>query len=302
MLRIADIKRLAKLAGFDLCGVTRSTHLVDGEYNFRNWLGRGCGDLLPYLHRNLELRFDPSALVPDSRTVVVCGVNYKSEYSLQKRSCDGAAIASYALMRDYHKTIRKMLKSLMRELQQLDESLEGRLFTDSAPLLEKHLAVRAGLGWIGRQSLLVTPDYGTFVLLGELVISSEVNSYDEPYMADGVDGCGSCRACLTSCPASAINADRSIDARRCISARTVEMEECGDAPLSGWIFGCDECQSCCPHNRNTPLYTNPDMKPIIAPPTVVDWAQMTHEQFDGLSVGTPLRRSSLDRIVRNLNR
>ncbi len=292
MLRSADIKRLAKLAGFDLCGVTHAAHMADGEEHFRRWLGAGCGDPLPYLHRNMEVRFDPSALVPGACAVVVCGVNYKSEYSLQ----NGAGIASYALMRDYHKTIRKMLKQLFSELQQLEPALQGRMFTDSAPLLEKQLAVAAGFGWIGRQSLLVTPEYGSFVLLGELVISVEADQYDEPYVGEG---CGTCRACLSACPASAINDNRTIDARRCISARTVEMDDGGDDPLAGWVFGCDGCQSCCPHNRATPLSTNPYMQITLTPPNSEEWMQMSQEDFDALTAGTPLRRATLERIQRN---
>ncbi len=292
-----EIKRLANLAGFDLCGITPASALPLGEERFRGWLAKGYGDTLPYLHRNLEVRFDPSALVPESRSVVVCGVNYKSEYSLKPHGDEGCNIASYALMRDYHKTIRKMLKSLFAELQRLDPSLQGRSFTDSAPLLEKHLAVAAGLGWIGRQSLLVTPSYGTFVLLGELVISSEVDRYDEPFVGDG---CGECRACVNSCPAHAITDERCIDARRCISARTVEMDDFSDEPLGGWIFGCDGCQSCCPHNRKTPLYTNHNMRPIVTPPTANGWQQMSVEEFDKLTFSTPLRRSSLERIQRLL--
>ncbi|MFR9620217.1 MAG: tRNA epoxyqueuosine(34) reductase QueG [Rikenellaceae bacterium] len=287
-----EIKRLAQQAGFDLCGITRAEATAEGESHFREWLSAGFGDDLSYLHRNLEVRFDTSQLVLGARSVIVCAVNYKNEYSLRNRG----GVACYALMRDYHKSIRKMLKGL---LQQLPNSPSGRVFVDSAPLLEKHHAVKAGLGWIGRQSLLITPTYGSFVLLGEIVIDAEVDHYDQPYLGGG---CGECRACLSVCPVCAINDNRTIDARRCISARTVEMDDAGDESLAGWVFGCDECQMCCPHNRSTPLATNLHMTPIITPPTMAEWRDMTPDDFDKWSQGTPLRRASLERIKRNIGR
>ncbi len=299
-LRSEDIKRLAKEAGFDLCGVVSAECQADAEERFRGWLSEGYGDGLDYLHRYLDLRFDPTKLVDGARSVVVCGVNYKNRYSLsdelQKR---GVGVASYALMRDYHKTIKRRLKSLLRELQSLSPALSGRMFTDSAPLLEKHFAYRAGLGWIGRQSLLVAPQFGTFVLLGELVIDHAVDRYDEPLGAVG-DGCGECRRCLDSCPVGAINEDRTIDARRCIAARTIEFEEQGSEPLAGWVFGCDVCQRCCPHNQKTPLSKLDDMRPIITPPTLDGWCNMSEEEFVNFAQGTPIKRSTLNRIKDNL--
>ncbi|MFI3290189.1 MAG: tRNA epoxyqueuosine(34) reductase QueG [Rikenellaceae bacterium] len=297
MLDSACIKRLASEAGFDLCGVTKAEYLPHAELRFSEWLASGYGEGLEYLYRNQELRFDASKLMDGAKTVVVCGVNYKSDLSLTQDLESGVGIASYALMRDYHKTIKKRLKSVFKGLQLITPELNGRVFTDSAPLLEKHLAVKAGLGWIGRQSLLITPKYGSFVLLGEILLDREVDIYD---FEQSGDGCGSCRRCIEACPASAINNNRTLDTRLCIACRTIELEDSGDKPLAGWIFGCDICQRCCPHNQRSPLATNLDMRRTLTPPTRESWMQMDDKDFETFAQGTPIKRSSLQRVKHNI--
>ncbi len=297
MLNSADIKRLVRKAGFDLCGVTKAEYLPQAHTRFSEWLESGYGEGLEYLYRNQELRFDASKLMAGAETVVVCGVNYKSDLSLTQDLESGVGIASYALMRDYHKTIKKRLKMVLRELQNTTPELIGRVFTDSAPLFEKHLAVNAGLGWIGRQSLLVTPEYGSFVLLGEIVLDQKVDSYDSEYRGNG---CGVCHKCIEACPASAINDNRTLDTRRCIACRTIELDNQGEEPLAGWIFGCDMCQRCCPYNQLSPLATNPDMQRTLTPPTLEMWSEMEDRDFETFAQGTPIKRSSLQRIKHNI--
>ncbi len=297
MLKSADIKELVAKAGFDLCGVTRAEYLPLGADRFSEWLECGYGDGLEYLHRNQELRFDASRLMDGGQTVVVCAINYKGELSLTQDVTSGVGVASYALMRDYHKSIKKLLKVVLRELQTLYPGLNGRIFTDSAPLLEKGLAVNAGLGWIGRQSLLITPEFGSFVLLGELLLDQEADCYDVESQGGS---CGSCRKCIDSCPSSAINDNRTIDTRKCIACRTIEWEDSGDEPLAGWVFGCDICQRCCPHNQRTPLAENPEMQRKLTPPTADEWMAMDDDEFAKFTQGTPLKRSSLQRIKRHV--
>ncbi|MFI3248047.1 MAG: tRNA epoxyqueuosine(34) reductase QueG [Rikenellaceae bacterium] len=295
MVSSAVIKELAIKAGFDLCGVTRAEYLPDAADRFSKWLFRGYGDGLDYLHRNQDLRYDASKLMDGAKTVVVCGINYKNDLSLTQDLTSGVGVASYALMRDYHKTIKRRLKHILKDLQLIYPELNGRVFTDSAPLLEKHLAVNAGLGWIGRQSLLITPQYGSFVLLGELLLDQGVDIYDAVYLDDR---CGECRKCVASCPASAINDNRTIDTRKCIACRTIERDDSGDEPLAGWIFGCDVCQRSCPHNQLTPLASAADMQRIITPLTREEWLAMDDKDFENFTQGTPIRRSSLQRILR----
>ena len=196
MLDRSFIRQSAAAAGFDLCGVAPCRHLVRNEQFFRRWLGDGRHASLGYLERNLDKRFDVRRLVEGAQTVVVCAVGYKNGLSDGYPDDFRAKIASYALTADYHATIKGMLGDLFGRLRAAEPALAGRAFVDSAPLVEKQLAVEAGLGWIGRQSLLVTPRFGSFVLLGELVLDAACDRYDEPLA--GV-GCGSCRRCPRPC-------------------------------------------------------------------------------------------------------
>ncbi len=286
--------------GFDLCGVVEACYLPIAETRFRRWLDRGDGEPLGYLYNNLDKRFDPSILMEGGRSVVVCGVNYNQQ-SQCNGSEQGVGVAMYATMRDYHKTIKKMLNAALEQIQlrYISGNIKGRVFTDSAPLVEKSLAVEAGFGWIGRHSLLVTPQYGTYVLLGEILLDAEFDSYDS---SSHNDRCGSCRRCIDSCPVGAINDDRTIDTRRCIACRTIEMDDSGDASLAGWIFGCDVCQVACPYNHSKPQYTNEYMRPIFNRPSADEWLAMTPAEFDRQSAGTPIRRSSLARIQNNIRK
>ena len=189
MLDRSFIRQSAAAAGFDLCGVAPCRHLVRNEQFFRRWLGDGRHASLGYLERNLDKRFDVRRLVEGAQTVVVCAVGYKNGLSDGYPDDFRAKIASYALTADYHATIKGMLGDLFGRLRAAEPALAGRAFVDSAPLVEKQLAVEAGLGWIGRQSLLVTPRFGSFVLLGELVLDAACDRYDPPLRRSLPDRC-----------------------------------------------------------------------------------------------------------------
>ena len=298
MLYKEHIKRLAREVGFDLCGVVRCGNFVeDGEF-LRHWLDCGYGSSLDYMGRNVEKRIDTSLLVEGAKSVVVCALSYKNEISEGYPPHSQAKIASYACMEDYHLSVKRLLRTLFERLRESAPSLQGRLFTDSAPLFEKRYAVEAGLGWIGRQSLLVTPEYGTFVVLGEMVLCSECDSYDEPYV--GV-GCGECRRCVEACPNGAVH-EGHIDTRLCISRATIEREWSVETPTHGWIFGCDECQSCCPYNRRAPRATNPVVAPLFDPRDmgVEQWREMSEEEFKSRFAQTPMSRTLLERVKKML--
>lgn len=300
MISALEIKETAARVGFDLCGIAPCRHIEEGERRFRAWLDEGCQAQMHYLERNIDKRFDPTLLVDGAKSVVVCAINYKNRFSSGYPDECRTKIASYALNRDYHRTLKEMLYTLLNTLTKRHPTLLGRVFTDSAPIVEKWIATEAGLGWIGRQSLLVTPRFGTYVLLGEVVLKEECDSYDEPI---GGDRCGSCRACIQHCPNGAIRSNRTIDASRCISCRTIE-NAAGDTPpdLHGWIFGCDLCQSCCPHNRLTPEAAHPAFSNPIDPLPLdrVRWLSMTDEEFAAIFGETPLTRSGLNRIRENV--
>ncbi len=289
------IRQSALAAGFDLCGIAPCRHLVENERFFRRWLAEGRHASLGYLERNLDKRFDVRRLVEGAQTVVVCAVSYKNPLSDGYPDGFQAKIASYALAADYHATIKGMLRALFDRLRCAAPGLAGRAFVDSAPLVEKQLAVQAGLGWIGRQSLLVTPQFGSFVLLGELVLDTLCDRYDEPYA--GV-GCAACRRCIEACPAGAVCDDRAVDARRCISCHTIERPTAGEIVSDGWIFGCDACQSRCPYNRRAPQHLHPAFDPLFDPLSFPPerWLAMEQTEFRSLFGRTPLLRCGLERL------
>lgn len=299
MLNSEYIKSTVYDAGFDLCGITRCQHLKESEKRFHTWLENGYNSNLQYLTRNLDKRFDARKLVEGSHTVVVCAVNYKNHASVGYGKNFNTKIASYACSIDYHVTIKGMLKSVLDKLSSQFPELRGRMFVDTAPILEKQLAVEAGLGWIGRQSLLVTPRFGSYILLGELVINEEVDHYDQPFEGNR---CGRCNNCIDSCPTDAIVAPKIIDANRCISCHTVESENQHKIALDGWIFGCDSCQSCCPYNHQAPFYTNPAFNTIFDPFKITEqqWKSMTKDEFKSRFENTALNRSGSDRIRGNI--
>ena len=301
MLNSDNIKSAALRLGFDLCGIARCQNFEINERAYMCWLDRGYDSSLGYMRNYLDKRFDARQLVEGAKTVVVCAVSYKSEISGGYDKSDSCKIASYACNRDYHKTLKKMLQSLLRELQTQYPQLQGRAFVDSAPLLEKQYAVEAGLGWIGRQSLLITPEFGSYVLLGELVLDMEADAYDVPY--SGV-GCGECRRCMDACPTSAIVAPMTIDTAKCISCRTIESDNDTNIDLHGWIFGCDECQNYCPYNRQAAMHRNSSFNPLFDPREISaeEWQTISEDAFSARFGTTPLKRSGLERIKKNIKR
>lgn len=301
MLNRLHIKQLAQEVGFDLCGVAQCVTLDSDRIFLEEWIGEGYASSLDYLKRNINCRADATALVNGAKSVVVCAVAYKNRVSEGYPADHKAKVASYALSTDYHTTIKQMLFELCARLKELAPSLSARCFVDSAPIFEKRYAVEAGLGWIGRQSLLVTPDYGTFVLLGEIVMTEECDGYDEPLVSVG---CGECRRCVDACPNGAVK-ERHIDTSRCISCATIEREGEGErCNLHGWIFGCDECQTVCPYNRKAPLAANPRFAPIFNPVemTSEEWLSLSKEGFAERFGGTPLERAGIERMQANIKK
>ncbi len=287
------IKQLALDAGFDLCGIAPARMLDRQKERFGEWVAAGNNDSLNYLTRHGDKRFDPRLLVEGARSVIVFAVNYKQPV------CDAPAgiprIASYALAPDYHETIRSMLNRVLGRLMDMVPAVSGRAFVDSAPILEKAWAVEAGLGAIGRNSLLITQGFGSRVLLGELVVDIELE-YDTPVTADP---CGDCTVCAGFCPENAILPGRCLDLRKCISRHTIEKssgETVSVEKLHGWIFGCELCQECCPHNAGTPTgrVINPRFR---AEELTLDfWKSLTEDRFAEMFGGTPLARTTLDAI------
>lgn len=290
-----DILNISRSIGFDLCGVTTTQPLTRNVEALQEWIAAGNVSRLDYMCRNIDKRADTTLLFPGAQSIIVCGISYKSSINQSYTPSQRGKIASYACNRDYHKSIKKMLNTMLSEIQRLYPNIEGRTFVDSAPLFEKQLAVNAGLGWIGKQSLLISPIFGSYILLGEIVLNDEVSRYDQPIEHIG---CAECRRCIDACPNNAINTGMTIDARRCISCQTIEQSDNDHLPLHGWIFGCDECQMCCPYNIHSSYHTHPAFDPLFDPTkiSVEQWLDMSDEDFIKHFGSTPMKRSGLQRI------
>lgn len=307
-----DIKTAAFSAGFDICGVARACELKTESGFFHEWLERGYDGGLGYMRRNAEKRFSPGMLLENARSIIVCGVSYKNDTGggypagyLEPK------IASYARSADYHDTIRGMLGALSETLRKKYGSFRFRAFTDSAPVSEKCWAVEAGLGWQGRNSLIISPVLGSFFLIGELITDVEVDLYDDPYEGPG---CGSCDLCIRRCPNGAITNNKCVDASRCIARITIEKHKawCTETEglrssppgttLNGWVFGCDECQNICPHNVAAPLYINRAFEPLYDPREFDKdyWLSLSESEFNFRFGSTPLLRCGLAGIKNNI--
>ncbi len=285
----------ATTLGFDRCGVARCRPLEEHREMLKHWLAQGKHGGLTYMERNLDKRLDPALLVEGARSVIVCAMSYKHPPTTGIAS----RIASYARGRDYHPVLKAKLHELLTYIRELHPQASGRVFVDTAPILEKSWAVEAGVGRIGRHSLLIVPRLGSFVVLGVIVTDIALDP-DPPLRI--LDPCGSCRACIDACPISAIGDDRTIDASLCIARRTIETETGDEGDLHGWIFGCDTCQLACPHNLHAPESVHACFAPVeaIGLMTETDWIDLSEADFQSLFGDTPLARCGLKHIQRRI--
>lgn len=288
MLKRRKIDEVMAAVGFDVWGVVPAVELSDAKRRFEQWLAGGNAYRLDYLERNIHKRFDPQALHPGTRSVIVGAVGYKNHLSEGYEAGFDCRVASYALSRDYHDSLREMLRQAAQMLG-FTEPKSVKVCVDSAPLAEKSLARLAGIGWIGRNSLIINPRLGSFMVLSELLVPEECDEYSEPY---GESGCVGCGRCLLRCPTGAINPQGGINTTLCISNRTVERASEEPFDTRGWLFGCDECQSCCPHNASAPHYRNSRFEPTFSPLDYDSefWANLTPEEAESRFGTTPLMR------------
>ena len=239
MLNSKEVKSIALEVGFDACGIARADALTDDEYPLRQWLARGWNGELDYMERNVEKRMDPRLLLPNTRTIICLVSAYGPP---EGGRTDG--VAAYAQHREYHKVVKDMLFDLRERL-----GIEGKACCDTVPISDKHWAARAGLGWIGRHTLLVTPQWGSWVNLGELVTTMECDRYDTPLPSR----CTNCNLCVEACPNGAIATEGApmIDVRRCTAYYTTHNPRPlpPDVDTRGYTLGCDICQLACPYNR-----------------------------------------------------
>ena len=299
-----DVKCWAEQLGFQQVGIA-DTDLAAYAPAFRQWLRERLYGDMAYLGRNADKRLAPDRLVPGTVRVISARMDYlgvEPPAATELPSNDGTAyVARYALGRDYHKTVRRRLARLAK---QIDSAAGGqfRAFTDSAPVLEKPLGEKAGLGWVGKNTLLLNAEAGSWFFLGEIYTDLPLPTTPRPAQP----GCGSCRACITVCPTNAITAPRRLDARRCISYLTIEHK--GAIPLhlreavGNRIFGCDDCQIVCPWNRFAQRSQEAEFAPRhgLDEAAIADLLGWDETTFQARTVGMALRRVNYEQWVRNL--
>lgn len=288
--------------GFTACGFAQ-TEPVDEEAVevLDRWTGQGYHAEMGYMERNRELRLDPTLLVPGCRTLIVVALNYYPQRLLPK---EGYQIAYYAYGKDYHRVVKDKLHQLLAYIKTLMPEVKGRAFCDTAPLLERYWAVKAGLGFIGRNRTLIIPGQGSYCFLGVLAIDAEVE-ITEHIEPQHVKFCEGCNRCLKACPTGALTTE-GIDCRRCLSYLTIEHR--GTLPseiigkLGKRIYGCDTCQQVCPHNSKAMPTSEPlfAMSPDVASLIYEQWQQLTPEQYAVLFKDSAMERAGYEGLCRNI--
>ncbi len=282
---------LARAAGFDLVGFARAEPIPRAV--LVDWLTAGYHADLDWMGARLEERLDVSRLLPNARTVIALACNYW-------HGDTPSPVARYARGRDYHATLRDRLRALRRALRDRHPEVRDYAEVDAGAVMEKVWAVRAGLGTVGKNACLITPEYGSWVVLAVMVLDAEVDAYSA---GAPDDVCGSCRLCLDACPTDAFRGERVVDARACLSYQTIEHEGAMPLPLreamGHLVFGCDLCQDVCPHNA-TPVRAQPRFEPrAVSTVPVRRFAAMTRDEYQQWTPGTPLARAGYDGLRRN---
>jgi epoxyqueuosine reductase len=293
------IKTKAAELGFSFCGISKAEFLKDEAPRLEEWLKRYYHGKMSYLENHFDKRLDPTLLVPGAKSVISLLYNYYPEKDLTRES--DLKVAKYAYGEDYHFVVKDKLKILFDTIREKVGEVDGRVFVDSAPVMERAWAQKSGLGWIGKNSLLLNRQMGSFFFLAEVIIDLELE-YDGP----AKDFCGTCTACMDACPTEAIPEPFVVDGSKCISYFTIELKEEIPADVKGkfanWIFGCDICQDVCPWNS----FAKPHHEPRFAPSAELaqlkrsDWKELTEEVFNAIFRNSPLKRTKHAGLKRNI--
>jgi epoxyqueuosine reductase len=288
----AEVRKAGRRLGFDRVAVGPADPAAHGEA-FRAWLDAGHAGTMAYLGRTREARLDPGRVLPGARTVVACALNY-----FQGAQVDAPAhVARYAWGEDYHGLLRSRLKALLAEIIRLVPGASGRAYVDTGPLLERDLAAGAGLGWIGKNTMLIHPALGSFFFIGTVLTTAELETD-----ATLPDRCGSCTRCLDACPTGAFRGPYVLDATRCIAYLTIEHRGEIDLGLregiGGLAFGCDVCQDVCPWNRRAPETTEPTLRAGDVP-ALEELVGLDAEEYERRLARSPLRRARREGLARN---
>lgn len=299
-IHTALIRTEAQRLDFSMVGFARAEFMDEEARHLEEWLNRGYQGQMHYMANHFDKRVDPRELVPGAKSVISLLYNYHNP-AVQE---DAAApkISQYAYGKDYHFVVKDKLKSLLHFIEEEIGQVSGRCFVDSAPVLERDWAKRAGLGWTGRHTLLIHPKAGSYFFLAELILDLELE-YDAPMR----DYCGTCRRCIDACPTEAISPQGYLlDGSKCISYLTIELREAipdeFQDKMGNWMFGCDVCQDVCPWNR----FSTPHQEPAFEPhPDLLsmwknDWEEITQEVFNQVFKQSAVKRTKLEGLQRNI--
>ncbi|HEX6283670.1 MAG TPA: tRNA epoxyqueuosine(34) reductase QueG [Pyrinomonadaceae bacterium] len=297
----AAIKDRALLDGFHKVGIVRAEPLAEEAPRLKEWLARGYHGEMAWMARDVEKRLDPRAIFPQARSIVVVALNYYTPDQHQENSRTGK-VSRYAWGDDYHDVIKTRLESLLAWIREQVPGAAGKVCVDIQPVMDKAWAVRAGLGWLGKHTNVITPEYGSWVFIGELLLNLDL----EPDANRVEDHCGTCTMCIDACPTVAITEPYVVDSNRCISyatieLRTPELPSAIQQDLSGWLYGCDICQDVCPWNRfeeltNEPRFAaregnvNAELDEIL---------ELTPETYAVRFRGSAMKRTKLTGLQRN---
>jgi len=294
------VKTMAKKHGFEYCGISKAGFLEREAPRLEAWLNKGAHGKMSYMENHFDKRLDPTKLVPGAKSVVSLLYNYFPEKDLAQEEPSHAKLAKYAYGQDYHFVIKDKLKLLLHELREEIGEIEGRVFVDSAPVMERQWAAKSGLGWVGKNTLLINKESGSFYFLAELIIDLELEA-DGPIK----DYCGTCTRCIDACPTDAIT-PYELDASKCISYLTIELKEGIPEEFKGkmgnWAFGCDICQDVCPWNR----FSKPHQEEAFQPSTELlelfnsNWQDLTEEVFGRAFRKSAVKRTKIEGFKRNL--
>jgi len=298
---LSKLQQLQKKNNIDLIGVAKSSHLKEDENVFRNWLNSNYNGDMNWMENHIEKRTDPQLLFSNTKSVIVIGMNYFS--NIQQEKSDNLLVSKYVTEIDYHKFLKQKLFLLLRGMQNIDNSIKGKVCVDTSPIFEKAWGIKAGLGWRGKNSLLISPEYGSWIFLGILLVNVEFDKYSK----EKRDECEDCNLCVESCPTGAILKDNKIDANKCISYLTVgnnDKKLPTELQLNNWIYGCDICQDICPYNeKNKKLSVHLEFRPKIElhNKSKKYWENISESEYRKLKKKTAMKRRKFLFILRNIN-
>lgn len=295
-----QIKAEASRLGFSFCGISKAEFLAEEAPRLESWLKQNLHGEMQYMENYFDKRLDPTLLVEGSKSVISLMYNY---YPKELQREDSFKISKYAYGEDYHHVIKNKLKELTQFLTDEIGEINTRIFTDSAPVLDRAWAKKSGLGWIGKNSMLINPKKGSFFFLAEIILDVELDA-DGPIK----DYCGTCNACVEACPTEAILPNKVVDGSKCISYFTIELKnEIIPNEVKGkfddWMFGCDICQNVCPWNR----FSEPTQEKLFSPNQNLlnyskkEWTELTADIFNEIFKKSPVKRTKFEGLKRNIN-